>query len=156
VNVKTRLVVSITVVLTLALAGPVAVIATLTANQARDDGLRYAGSLAVSEAQELETGITRQMAAAQNLGTTLSVLAATRQGDRALADAVEEQTATTNEMSRSVTEAAQGTGSLAGSITTISAVSSETGADAAQTQSAAEGLAEVTIELSRLVAQFKV
>jgi len=73
-----------------------------------------------------------------------------------IASAVEEQTATTNEMSRSVSEAAQGTGSIAGSITTISTVSTETGEDAAQTQAAAEGLAEVTNELSRLVGQFKV
>jgi methyl-accepting chemotaxis protein len=73
-----------------------------------------------------------------------------------IASAVEEQTATTNEMSRSVSEAAQGTGSIAGSITTISTVSSETGADAARTRAATEGLAEVTAELSRLVAQFKV
>ncbi len=73
-----------------------------------------------------------------------------------IASAVEEQTATTNEMSRSVSEAAQGTGSIAGSITTISTVSTETGADAAQTQAAPEGLAEVTGELSRLVGQFKV
>jgi methyl-accepting chemotaxis protein len=73
-----------------------------------------------------------------------------------IASAVEEQTATTNEMSRSVNEAAQGTGSIAGSITTISTVTTETGADAAQTRVAAEGLAEVTADLSRLVAQFKV
>jgi methyl-accepting chemotaxis protein len=73
-----------------------------------------------------------------------------------IASAVEEQTATTNEMSRSVSEAAQGTGSIAASITTISAVSTETGEDAAQTRAASDGLAEVTAELSRLVAQFKV
>jgi methyl-accepting chemotaxis protein len=73
-----------------------------------------------------------------------------------IASAVEEQTATTNEMSRSVSEAAQGTGSIAASITTISTVSTETGTDATQTRTAAEGLAEVTAELSRLVAQFKV
>ena len=55
-------------------------------------------------------------------------------------------------MSRSVNEAAQGTGS----ITTISTVTTQTGADAAQTRAAAEGLAEVTADLSRLVAQFTV
>jgi methyl-accepting chemotaxis protein len=59
-------------------------------------------------------------------------------------------------MSRSVSEAAQGTGSIAASITTISQVSSETGEDATQTRAASDGLAEVTSELSRLVAQFKV
>jgi methyl-accepting chemotaxis protein len=73
-----------------------------------------------------------------------------------IASAVEEQTATTNEMSRGMSEAAQGTGSIAHSITTISRVSVETGADAVQARSAAEGLAEITSELSRLVSQFKV
>ena len=73
-----------------------------------------------------------------------------------IASAVEEQTATTNEMSRSVSEAAQGAGSIAASITTISEVSSETGVDAAQTRAASDGLAEVTAQLSRLVGQFKV
>jgi methyl-accepting chemotaxis protein len=73
-----------------------------------------------------------------------------------IAGAVEEQTATANEMSRRASEAAQGTGTIATSITTISAVSSETGEDAAPTRAASEDLAEVTAELSRLVAQFKV
>ena len=59
-------------------------------------------------------------------------------------------------MSRNVSEAAPGTGEIAASITTISTVSTETGTDATQTRSAAEGLAEVTAELSRLVGQFKV
>ena len=41
-------------------------------------------------------------------------------------------------------------------MTTISTVSTETGTDAAQARAAAAGLADVTAELSRLVAQFKV
>ena len=45
---------------------------------------------------------------------------------------------------------------IAASITTISEVSTETGEDAAQTRAASDGLAEVTAELSRLVAQSKV
>jgi methyl-accepting chemotaxis protein len=73
-----------------------------------------------------------------------------------IASAVEEQTATTNEMSRSVNEAAQGTGSIAQSVATISSVSSETGADAGSAREAAEGLAQITAELSRLVGQFRV
>jgi methyl-accepting chemotaxis protein len=73
-----------------------------------------------------------------------------------IASAVEEQTATTSEMSRGVTEAAQGTGSIADAVVTVSNVSAETEADAAQAKSAAEGVAEVTAELSRLVSQFKV
>ena len=73
-----------------------------------------------------------------------------------IASAVEEQTATTNEMSRSVTEAAEGTGSIATSIRTISVVSGETGEDAEGTKVASAGLAAVTADLSRLVSQFKV
>ena len=73
-----------------------------------------------------------------------------------IASAVEEQTATTSEMSRGVTEAAQGTGSIASAVVTVSTVSSETEQEASQARSAAEGLAEITAELSRLVSQFKV
>ncbi len=73
-----------------------------------------------------------------------------------IASAVEEQTATTSEMSRGVTEAAQGTGSIADAVVTVSNVSAETEGEAAQARSAAEGVAEITAELSRLVAQFKV
>ena len=88
-SVKTRLVLSIAVVLTVALGGLVAVIATLTSNQAQADGLRYASSLAALQAEEVEAGITRQRAAAQNLASTLGVLAAGRQGSRVVADRVE-------------------------------------------------------------------
>jgi methyl-accepting chemotaxis protein len=73
-----------------------------------------------------------------------------------IASAVEEQTATTGEMSRGVTEAAQGTGSIADAVVTVSNVSAETEGDAAQAKSAADGVAEITAELSRLVGQFKV
>jgi methyl-accepting chemotaxis protein len=73
-----------------------------------------------------------------------------------IASAVEEQTATTNEMSRGVNEAAQSTGSIASSIATVSTVSAATGEDAAATRVAAEELASVTGELSRLVGQFRV
>ncbi|UOY01285.1 methyl-accepting chemotaxis protein [Blastococcus sp. PRF04-17] len=73
-----------------------------------------------------------------------------------IASAVEEQTATTNEMSRGVSEAAQGTTSIAQTIVAISTVSSETGEDAGEARNAADSLADVTGELSRLVGRFKV
>ena len=57
-SVKARLVVSIVTVLTVAFGGLVAIIATLTTSQAREDGLRYATSLASLQAEELEAGIT--------------------------------------------------------------------------------------------------
>lgn len=88
-NVKTRLVVSTTVVLALALAALAVVISTVAAGQAREDGLRYAGSLAESEAERVEAGVLRQLQTAHDLGSTLSVLAAGRKGDRVVADAVQ-------------------------------------------------------------------
>ncbi|HEY0509461.1 MAG TPA: methyl-accepting chemotaxis protein [Blastococcus sp.] len=88
-SVKTRLVVSTAVVLAVALAGLVAVIATLTTNQARDDGLRYASSLAATEAGQVESGLIRQMGTARALAQTLGVLANGQTGDRAFVDAVE-------------------------------------------------------------------
>jgi methyl-accepting chemotaxis protein len=89
VSVKTRLVVSIVAVLAVALAALATVITVVTTNQAREDGVRYASSLAQSEARRIETGITRQMNTAQTLGTTLADMAATRSGSRPLADAIE-------------------------------------------------------------------
>ncbi|WP_425283689.1 methyl-accepting chemotaxis protein [Geodermatophilus dictyosporus] len=56
-----------------------------------------------------------------------------------IASAVEEQTATTSEMSRGVTEAAQGTGSIADAVVTVSTVSTETEQDALQARTAADG-----------------
>ncbi len=71
-----------------------------------------------------------------------------------IAGAVEEQTATTNEMSRNITEAARGTREIAGSIGAVAraADASRDGAEAAG-HSAAR-LAESAAELAALVAQF--
>jgi methyl-accepting chemotaxis protein len=88
-TVKIRLVVSIAVVLAVALGGLAAVVSTLTANQAREDGLRYAAALAGAQAQEIESGLTRQLATAQNLARTLGVMATGRRGDRPVVDQVE-------------------------------------------------------------------
>jgi methyl-accepting chemotaxis protein len=107
----------------------------------------------VRRVEAIQTDTTGAIAAIARIDEVISQIS---DYQTTIASAVEEQTATTNEMSRSVGEAAQGTGSIAASITTISEVSSETGADAAQTRTAAEGLSEVTAELSRLVAQFKI
>jgi methyl-accepting chemotaxis protein len=89
VAVKTRLLVSITAVLAVALAGLVTVVTVLTTNQAEDDGLRYAQSLAVSEAGEVQLGLSRQMNTAQTMARALGAMAGGRQGARAVADAME-------------------------------------------------------------------
>ena len=73
-----------------------------------------------------------------------------------IASAVEEQTATTNEMSRSVTEAAAGAGEIAGNITGV-AVSARTTSEALhQVDEATRDLAELATGLQGRVAAFAV
>ena len=72
----------------------------------------------------------------------------------ALRSAVEEQTATTNEMSRSVTEAAQGSGQIASNITGVSAAADSTTQALTQTRTAVDELSRMAAELRTSVAGF--
>jgi len=72
-----------------------------------------------------------------------------------IASAVEEQTATTNEMSRSVTEAATGSTDIASTIMGVARTAAETTAAAGSTAQAADELARMAAELQQLVGQFR-
>jgi methyl-accepting chemotaxis protein len=72
-----------------------------------------------------------------------------------IATAVEEQTATTNEIGRNVSEAAQGTTEIARNITGVAQSAQSTAAGATETQAAAAALSQMASELERLVGQFK-
>jgi methyl-accepting chemotaxis protein len=72
-----------------------------------------------------------------------------------IASAVEEQTATTNEMNRNVAEAATGTGQIAENIEAVAAVARATTDHVGASQQASEELAEVSGRLERLVAGFR-
>jgi len=71
-----------------------------------------------------------------------------------IASAVEEQTATTNEMSRSVQEAAGGAGEIATNIIGVSAAASSTTQSLGQTRQAVDELSRMASDLRSSVARF--
>ncbi|MCU1488052.1 MAG: hypothetical protein JWN67_4798 [Actinomycetia bacterium] len=73
-----------------------------------------------------------------------------------IASAVEEQTATTNEIGRSVAEAATGATEIARNVTNVAQAAEDTSSGAANTLTAAGDLARMAEELRRLVGQFVV
>ena len=73
-----------------------------------------------------------------------------------IATAVEEQSATTSEMSRNVSEAAKGSGEVSKNISGVAQAAQSTSSGATESQKAAAHLAEMSTELRELVAQFKI
>ncbi|MFF0378310.1 methyl-accepting chemotaxis protein [Actinoplanes missouriensis] len=73
-----------------------------------------------------------------------------------IASAVEEQTATTAEMNRSVSEAASGTGDISRSITGVAQAATSTSQGVAETQQAIAELARMSTDLNTLVSRFRV
>ncbi|HYA63322.1 MAG TPA: methyl-accepting chemotaxis protein [Candidatus Sulfotelmatobacter sp.] len=73
-----------------------------------------------------------------------------------IATAVQEQSATTSEMSRNVTEAAKGSGEVAKNITGVAQAAQNTSSGANDSQKAAQQLAQMSTQLRELVGQFKV
>ena len=72
-----------------------------------------------------------------------------------IASAVEEQTATTNEISRNVAESTRGTSEIANNITSVAATAQSTTEGAKNSQNAALELARMAATLQRVVSDFK-
>lgn len=72
-----------------------------------------------------------------------------------IATAVEQQSATTNEMSRNVAEAAKGSEAITQNISGVAQAAQSTSSSAHDSQKAAAQLAEMSTRLRRLVEQFK-
>jgi methyl-accepting chemotaxis protein len=72
-----------------------------------------------------------------------------------IAAAVEEQTATTAEMDRNVTQAATGSGDIAANIAGVAASTRSTTASVEESRRAANDLAEVSGRLQAVAAQFR-
>ncbi len=73
-----------------------------------------------------------------------------------IASAVEEQTATTNEIGRSITEASRGVGEIASNISGVATAAQSTTSGAADTQSAARALSQMSSQLQNLVSRFRI
>jgi methyl-accepting chemotaxis protein len=95
-------------------------------------------------------------AAVEAIGQIGEVITKINDIQATIASAVEEQTVTTNEISRSVGEAARGANDIASNITGVARATEGTSDGAASTRSAAHNLAEIAEELNRLVARFVV
>jgi methyl-accepting chemotaxis protein len=94
--------------------------------------------------------------AVQAIGTISEIISRVNYISATIATAVEEQSATTSEMSRNVAEAAKGSGEVAKNITGVARAAHSTSSGATESQKAARGLAQMSTELRTLVAQFKV
>ena len=73
-----------------------------------------------------------------------------------IASAVEEQTATTNEIGRNVAEAATGATEIASNVSSVATAARETAEGATNTQTSAGQLAHLADDLNRLVDMFQV
>jgi methyl-accepting chemotaxis protein len=71
-----------------------------------------------------------------------------------IASAVEEQSATTGEMGRNVTESAHGAGEIARNVIAVATVAQNTASGAGQTMTAATELARMAAELKELLSRF--
>src|SRR5208283_1657921 len=99
-------------------------------------------------------GDTKDAAAA--IGTVSGVINQINDISATIAAAVEEQSATTNEMTRNAGEAATGAGDISENIGGVAQAADGTSARAQESQKAAQDLAAIATELSQLMAQFKI
>ncbi|GIH81467.1 methyl-accepting chemotaxis protein [Planobispora longispora] len=143
--------------------------ATIEAARAGDAGKGFAvvagevKDLAQETAKATED-IARRVEAIQNdtggaveaIAEISQIIARINDYQLTIASAVEEQTATTNEMNRSVAEAAAGSGQIAGNISSVAHAAQTTSGSVVDTQRAAEELARMSTELRAVVGRFSV
>ena len=90
------------------------------------------------------------------IGQIAAIIASINDYQMTIASAVEEQTATTNEMSRGVTEAATGAGEIAANITGVATAAQSTTEVLTQMEGAIRELAQMSEDLRTRVAAFRI
>ncbi|MGA2412993.1 MAG: methyl-accepting chemotaxis protein [Candidatus Sulfotelmatobacter sp.] len=90
------------------------------------------------------------------IGTVSGVINQINDISATIAAAVEEQSATTNEMTRNASEAATGAGNISENIGGVAEAADGTSAKAQESQKAAQELSAIAAELSQLMKQFKI
>ena len=93
--------------------------------------------------------------AVEAMGEIATIIASINDYQLTIASAVEEQTATTNEMSRNVADAADGVGQIAENMTSVAQAADSASEAAGESQAAAEELAGVSGQLRALVTGFR-
>jgi methyl-accepting chemotaxis protein len=105
--------------------------------------------------QKIEAIQTDTQGAVDAIKQIGAVIAQINDISNTIASAVEEQTATTNEIARNVAEAAKGSGEIAQNITSVAQAAASTTEGAANSQKAATELSRMAAELQQLVSQFQ-
>ena len=93
-------------------------------------------------------------AAATAIAEIATIIEQINESQVTIASALEEQTATTNEMSRNVSEAATGAGEIASSITSVATASSSTSKGVSETHALNTELSRMSSEMAQLLARF--
>jgi methyl-accepting chemotaxis protein len=106
--------------------------------------------------RKIEAIQTDTQAAVEAIASISGVINQINDISSTIATAVEEQNATTNEMSRNVSEAAHGSGEITSNIAGVAEAAQSTTRGATDTQKASQQLVETSAQLRRLVEQFKI
>lgn len=104
--------------------------------------------------QKIEAIQADTKGAVSAIGQISVVIAQINDISNTIASAVEEQTATTNEISRNVAEASKGTAEIAQNITSVAQAAKSTSEGAGSSQKAAQELARMAAELQGVVGEF--
>src|ERR1035438_4934442 len=105
--------------------------------------------------RKIEAIQTDTRAAVDSIASISAVIHQINEISCTIATAVEEQDATTNEMSRNINEAAQGSGEITSNIAGVAEAAQSTTRGACDTQKASQQLVATSAQLRLLVEQFK-